>query len=270
MKQHIALYGKGGIGKTTVSLNLALTLAKRGMNILLIGCDPKQDTTRLLMKAPLPSIMEQYEGLIHGRVPPERVIASPREHLWCCEVGGPKPGVGCAGRGITIALNYLDKTGYFSRSDIVLYDVLGDIVCGGFASPVTRGYAERIYVVSSGEQASLFAANNLIRGMGAIGRPVTGMIYNERKFQGEDAIIKEFSSAVQVPVMAKIPYAEEIKLSELCRKAICECPGTGHITACYAQLADCILRETQHPSMPVPLETEELYELIGRTYFEVM
>ncbi len=270
MRRHIALYGKGGIGKTTVSLNLALSLAKRGIKVLLVGCDPKQDTTRLLADRPLPSIMEQYDGLLHGRVPPEQVILRPRENLWCCEVGGPKPGVGCAGRGITIALGYLDKTGYFERSDVVLYDVLGDIVCGGFASPVTRGYAEQIYVVSSGEQASLFAANNLIRGMQAIRRPVSGILYNGRGFRGEDAIMEEFSAAVRVPVTARIPYAEEIKLGEIRRKAICECPGAEHIAAHYEALAGRLLEEGPPPCEPAPLETEALYELIRRKYFEVM
>lgn len=267
MKQQIALYGKGGIGKTTVSVNLALTLAKRGLRVLLVGCDPKQDTTRLLTEHPLPSIMEQYEALLHRRIPPETVIAHPRENLWCCEVGGPKPGVGCAGRGITISLAYLDQTGYFERSDVVLYDVLGDIVCGGFASPVTRGYAQRIFVVSSGEQASLFAANNLIHGMNAIRHPVSGIIYNERNFRGEDEIMDAFCGAVGVPVISKIPYSEAIKLGEIERRAIRECPGGEQVAAYYEALADRMLQAPE-PAEQAPLETEALYELIRKKYYE--
>lgn len=267
MKHHIAIYGKGGIGKTTVSVNLALALAARGKRVLLVGCDPKQDTTRLLWEKPLPSIMEQYEPLLHGQVPPESVIIHPRENLWCCEVGGPKPGVGCAGRGITIALAYLEKTGYFARVDVVLYDVLGDIVCGGFASPVTRGYAEQIYVVTSGEQAALFAANNLIRGMEAIRRPVSGIVCNGRGFAGETELVDEFSAAVGVPVTASIPYAEEIKLGEIDRRPISECPGAEKLAAYYGALAGRVLAPDP-PGAARPLESEALYELVRRKYYE--
>ena len=269
MNHHIAMYGKGGIGKTTVSVNLALALAAQGKRVLLVGCDPKQDTTRLLWERPLPSIMERYDALLHGRVPPESVIVHPRENLWCCEVGGPKPGVGCAGRGITIALAYLEKTGYFADMDVVLYDVLGDIVCGGFASPVTRGYAEQIYVVTSGEQAALFAANNLIRGMGAIRRPVSGILCNQRGFRGETDIVGRFSAAVGLPVLCSIPYSEEIKLGELRRRAISECPGGEALAGHYQALAGALLTPAE-ATAPQPLEAEALYDLIQRTYLETI
>ena len=268
MKKHIALYGKGGIGKTTVAVNVALTLAQKGLKVLLVGCDPKQDTTRLLTDKPLPSIMDNYDLLVHKRIPPESVITNPRENLWCCEVGGPKPGVGCAGRGITISLGYLDKTGYIDKSDVVLYDVLGDVVCGGFASPVTKAYAKEIFVVSSGEQAALFAANNLISGMKAIQHNVSGIVYNQREFRGEDAIMEEFSKAVKVPVISKIPYSEEIKLGEINRKAICECEGAEHITQYYDDLADKLISASGELS-PEPMKNEDLYELIRKKFYEL-
>ena len=188
MKKRIALYGKGGIGKTTVAVNTALCMARRGYRVLLVGCDPKQDTTRLLTKQPLISILERYDGPC-GPSLQDGLIANPRPNLWCCEAGGPKPGVGCAGRGIAIALNALEKAGWFDRVDVVLYDVLGDVVCGGFSTPVTKGYARELYIVTSGEQASLFAANNILAGMQGLGACVRGLIYQERRFTGEDALI---------------------------------------------------------------------------------
>ena len=160
--RRIALYGKGGIGKTTVAVNAALEMARRGQKVLLIGCDPKQDTTRLLLSGPQKSILECYDELHSGALGLDSVLAMPRAGLLCCEAGGPKPGVGCAGRGVLIALEYLKTQGVMERCDTVLFDVLGDVVCGGFATPVTRGYARDVYVVTSGEQASLLAANRAV------------------------------------------------------------------------------------------------------------
>ena len=261
MKKRIALYGTGGIGKTTVAVNTALCMARRGYRVLLVGCDPKQDTTRLLTKQPLISILERYDGPC-GPSLQDGLIANPRPNLWCCEAGGPKPGVGCAGRGIAIALNALEKAGWFDRVDVVLYDVLGDVVCGGFSTPVTKGYARELYIVTSGEQASLFAANNILAGMQGLGACVRGLIYQERRFTGEDALIETFSRRVNVPVAVKIGFSERIKLCEMHDMAVSEEERAGVETAQFMALAERMLTESGPPAEIYPMDRTQLSQFI--------
>ena len=155
----LAFYGKGGIGKSTVVSNLSLVFAEKGFRVLQIGCDPKADSTLLLREGKkLPSVMD----LVRSRQPfsLEDMVTEGREGIFCAEAGGPLPGLGCAGRGIITALEKLEEMGVYEtcRPDIVLYDVLGDVVCGGFAMPMRDGYADHVYVVTSGENMSVYAA----------------------------------------------------------------------------------------------------------------
>lgn len=261
-KQRIAIYGKGGIGKTTISVNLALTLAREGYKVLLVGCDPKQDTARLLLQERLPTIVECYDGLQSGRIPIERVCARVRENITCCEAGGPKPGVGCAGRGVLIALDLLSQRGILSQADVVLYDVLGDVVCGGFATPVTHGFTDRIYVVTSGEQASLLAANNILSGMNSVGGKTGGLIFNARGFEGEETYVRRFASLTGVPIVGVMPYSQRIKTEELNRRAICEADGAVLEEQAMRALANEVLNGT--PCQPRALTPDGLYDMIAQ------
>lgn len=260
--RRIAIYGKGGIGKTTLSVNLAIEMARSGLKVALIGCDPKQDTARLLLRGRIPTIVERYDDLSSGRASMDEVCVRARENLICCEAGGPKPGVGCAGRGVLIALDLLNRRGVLSEADVVLYDVLGDVVCGGFATPVTRGFTDRIYVVTSGEQASLLAANNILAGMNAVGGRVGGLIYNARGFKGEDVCVERFSERTGTPVVGRMPYSQRIKLEEMNRRAICEAEDARPENDAIRALAGALLGDAPCAS-PEALPVDALYDMIA-------
>ena len=162
----IAIYGKGGIGKSTVASNLSYTISKKGHRVLQIGCDPKSDSTRALLKGKVQTTVTEYMR----NVPPSQrrlddIVNIGSNGVMCIEAGGPKPGVGCAGKGIVGMFQTLEKMDCSSlEADTIIYDVLGDVVCGGFAVPMRSLYSDSIIIVTSGEYMSLFAANNIMKG----------------------------------------------------------------------------------------------------------
>ena len=261
----IAIYGKGGIGKSTTAVNLAITIAKTGKKVLIIGCDPKQDTTRLLVPKTQASIMEKYEQLKNNKCNLDEIAFQTEDNICCIEVGGPKPGVGCAGRGIILALEFLKKNEYFNKADVVIYDILGDVVCGGFASPISKGYAEDIYIVTSGQQASLFAANNIINGMNAVGGNIQGLIYNEKGFEGEVEIVIDFAKEVNIPIVGKIHYSLRIPDYEMRKKAITEAEPEGIEALEYSQLWNQIMTQTKTGSV-IGLSNDEFYSLMEKLW----
>ena len=208
----IAIYGKGGIGKSTISANVSAALAEMGYRVLQIGCDPKHDSTRLLLRGKIPITVLQYiKTVLPAERRPEDIMYRGYGNVACIEAGGPDPGVGCAGRGIITTFELLEALGIRSSLfDITLYDVLGDVVCGGFAVPIRKEYADAVYIVTSGEYLSLYAANNILRGIKNFtetnGR-VAGIIYNARGLHEEDRV-KRFAEAVHLPVIAHIPRSE--------------------------------------------------------------
>src|SRR5471030_2085398 len=162
----IAIYGKGGIGKSTTTQNLTAGLSELGKQVLVVGCDPKADSTRLLLGGLAQKTVLDTLREVGADVELERIMKRGFQGTWCVESGGPEPGVGCAGRGIITSIGLLESLGaYTEELDYVFYDVLGDVVCGGFAMPIREGKAQEIYIVASGEMMALYAANNIAKGI---------------------------------------------------------------------------------------------------------
>ena len=209
----IAVYGKGGIGKSTISANVSAALAGKGLEVLQIGCDPKHDSTRLLLRGNIPTTVLDYIKCVlpeYRRL--EDIVFTGYGGVACVEAGGPEPGVGCAGRGVITTFELLEELGldqeYF---DISIYDVLGDVVCGGFAVPVRDEYADVVFIVTSGEYLSLYAANNILKGIKNFTEKtckVAGIIYNTRGLKEEDERVRRFAEAVRLPVITQIPRSE--------------------------------------------------------------
>ena len=193
----IALYGKGGIGKSTVASNLTVSLSKKGYRVMQIGCDPKADSTKLLLGGRLSSTI--LDTMKQERPVREAVVRG-TNGCYCAECGGPKPGSGCAGRGIIAAFEQLEKQRVIERisPDIIIFDVLGDVVCGGFAMPIRNGYARDVFIVTSGEMMSLYAANNIAAAISDMGRDgyasLGGIIQNSREIDGEHENVERAAS----------------------------------------------------------------------------
>ena len=217
----IAVYGKGGIGKSTVTSNLAAAFASMGKKVIQIGCDPKADSTINLLggTTPIPvmNYMREYDE------DPETVEDISKVGyggVLCIETGGPTPGLGCAGRGIITALEKLKETGAYEthQPDVVLYDVLGDVVCGGFAAPIREGYASKVLIVTSGEKMALYAANNINNAVKNFEdrsyAKVYGIVLNHRNVENETEKVTEFADSVGLPIVGEVPRSDEITRCE--------------------------------------------------------
>ena len=202
----LAFYGKGGIGKSTTVCNLALALAEKGLQVMQIGCDPKADSTASLLGGKRPVTVLDLVRKYNDDFTWQDMVAFGEKNIACVEAGGPVPGMGCAGRGIINALEKLQSKGASDaiKPDVVLYDVLGDVVCGGFAMPMRKGYADKVYIITSGENMSVYAAANIAmalknfenRNYAALG----GFILNRRNVKDEEAKVKtlaeDFNSCI--------------------------------------------------------------------------
>lgn len=221
-----AVYGKGGIGKSTIACNISAALAAKGLTVMQIGCDPKADSTSLLHGGDrIPTVLDMTRKT-GGKFTLDDVVFKTSSGVYCVEAGGPVPGLGCAGRGIINALESLEKLGAYEvyKPDVVVYDVLGDVVCGGFSMPMRKGYADKIFVVCSGEKMSRYAAANICmavenfkgRGYASLG----GIILNRRGVPDEDEAAEELAADFNTSVIGTLDRSEDIPLAEEMGKAI--------------------------------------------------
>ncbi len=244
----IALYGKGGIGKSTISANLSAALAQQGYKVLQIGCDPKHDSTRLLLGGKsIVTAMEYMKNTPPALQRLEHVLHSGYGGVVCAEAGGPEPGVGCAGRGILSTFALFERLGLtFDSFDVVLYDVLGDVVCGGFAVPLRRDYADRVYVVTSEEFMSLYAANNILKGVKNYddeGYRLGGLILNSRGEQEVQEPVEQFARLVDLPIVQTVPRSEIFRRAERNEKTVVEVFPNSPEAAVFRQLAQSVMQD---------------------------
>ena len=269
--KEIAIYGKGGIGKSTLSSNISAALSMAGKKVLQIGCDPKHDSTRLLMGGKrITTVLDYIKCVNPTGYKTEDILARGFRETGCIEAGGPTPGVGCAGRGIITAFELIDKLHIKEQYDTIVYDVLGDVVCGGFAVPIRREYADTVFLVTSGEYMSIYAANNILRGIKNYDgqeRRVAGILYNCRNVKNEDERIKAFWESVGLPVFAKVPRNDIFALAEKKNVTVMEMTeGRNEIAEIFNDIAARILSGPQlYPAKP--LSDEDLEEVIlnGKT-----
>ena len=217
----IAIYGKGGIGKSTMTSNLAAAFAYLGKRVIQIGCDPKADSTfNLLGGEPLLPVMNYLREHDEDPESIEGISRIGYGGILCIETGGPTPGLGCAGRGIIATFSLLEDLGLFEtyKPDVVLYDVLGDVVCGGFAAPIREGYAEKVLIVTSGEKMALYAANNINTAVTNFAdrsyAKVEGIICNRRNIPDEDAKVRAFAEKAGLTIVGDIPRSDDINRYE--------------------------------------------------------
>jgi nitrogenase iron protein NifH len=266
----VAIYGKGGIGKSTTTQNTVAGLVEMGKKVMVVGCDPKADSTRLLLgglaqRSVLDTLREEGED-----VELDDIRAGGFCKSLCVESGGPEPGVGCAGRGIITSINMLEqldayKTEQGENLDYVFYDVLGDVVCGGFAMPIREGKAEEIYIVCSGEMMAMYAANNISKGILKFAETgvvrLGGLICNSRNVDNEREMIEEFARRLGTQMIHFVPRDNDVQRAEINRKTVIEWNAACKQADEYRQLARAIDQNTKFV-IPKPLQISELESLL--------
>lgn len=244
----LAIYGKGGIGKSTVASNLAVAWAQSGLTVLQVGCDPKADSTLLLRHGrAVSTVLDRVRSQEPFGL--DDVVVPGYAGVLCAEAGGPLPGLGCAGRGVITALERLGQLGVYDRyqPDVVVFDVLGDVVCGGFALPMRDGYADRVYVVTSGENMSIHAAANIgvavqrfqQRGYAHLG----GIVLNRRDVAGERDKVDELARDLDTRVVGDLPRSKAVTDAEERGRVLMEDDPQGAMATCYRKLAADILAD---------------------------
>jgi nitrogenase iron protein NifH len=264
--RQIAIYGKGGIGKSTTTQNLTAALGEMGKQIMIVGCDTKADSTRLILnglaqKTVLDTLREEGED-----IDLDEIMKTGYAGIRCVESGGPEPGVGCAGRGIITSINMLEQLGaYTDDLDYVFYDVLGDVVCGGFAMPIREGKAEEIYIVASGEMMAMYAANNISKGIkrfASTGRArLGGIICNSRQVDNEYEMLKAFAEELGSQMIHFVPRDNMVQRAEINKKTVIDYDPSEPQAAEYRALAKAIDGNDMFV-VPKPMEQDRLEEIL--------
>ena len=263
--RQIAIYGKGGIGKSTTTQNLTAGLTELGKKVMVVGCDPKADSTRLLLgglhqKTVLDTLRE------NGEVELSDIMKEGFGGTKCVESGGPEPGVGCACRGIITSIGLLERLGAYTEDlDYVFYDVLGDVVCGGFAMPIREGKAKEIYIVASGEMMALYAANNISKGIAKYARTggvrIGGIICNSRNVDRERDLLEAFAAELGTQLIYFVPRDNIVQRAEINRKTVIAYDPKSAQAQEYRNLAEAIDKNTKL-TVPQPMTQDRLEEIL--------
>ncbi|WP_059369175.1 nitrogenase iron protein [Treponema endosymbiont of Eucomonympha sp.] len=262
--KQIAVYGKGGIGKSTTTSNLSAALSEMGLKVMQFGCDPKSDSTNTLRDGKyIPTVLDTLREKVSVKA--GDVIFMGFNGIYCVEAGGPAPGVGCAGRGIITAVELFKQQKVFEDLDldVVIYDVLGDVVCGGFAMPIREGIAEHVFTVSSSDFMSVYASNNLFKGIAKYsasgGALLGGVIANSIGSPYSREIIDDFVAKTHTKVVEYVPRSVTVTQSELQGKTTIEAAPESAQAGVYRSLAKKIAEHTASKT-PAPLEVSQLRE----------
>lgn len=267
--ERIAFYGKGGIGKSTVAANVSAILAKKGKRVLHIGCDPKADSTRTLLSKKISSVLEILEE--KEMLQRKDIVHLGKYGVQCVECGGPEAGCGCAGLGITTAIEELERLGIFREKwDVVVYDVLGDVVCGGFSVPMRKHYVDRIFVVTSAEYMSLYAANNILKGVKRYSQEESlfgGLILNHIKNKKEEEAVRIFAQRTGTYICALLEESMEMKKADFGGVLFTEIFHQGKNTEALKKFTEKLLEGACERTIPISMSAEEI-EVFGKEIYE--
>lgn len=268
MIRKIAFYGKGGIGKSTTQQNTAAAMAHYyNQKVFIHGCDPKADSTRLILGGkPQDTLMDTLRNEGEDKVTIAKVVKTGYQGIRCVESGGPEPGVGCAGRGVITAINLMEELGAYTPDlDFAYFDVLGDVVCGGFAMPIRDGKAQEVYIVASGEMMAIYAANNIAKGLlkyaEQSGVRLGGIICNSRKVDREKEFLNEFCASIGTHMIHFVPRDNIVQKAEFNKKTVIEYDDTCEQAKEYGELARKII-ENDKFVIPKPLSMDELESMV--------
>ncbi|HWQ73756.1 MAG TPA: nitrogenase iron protein [Syntrophomonas sp.] len=268
MTRKIAFYGKGGIGKSTTQQNTAAAMATfYDQKVFIHGCDPKADSTRLILGGkPQETLMDVLRQEGAEKVTNDKVIRQGFQGIRCVESGGPEPGVGCAGRGVITAIDLMENNGAYTPDlDFVFFDVLGDVVCGGFAMPIRDGKAQEVYIVASGEMMAIYAANNICKGLlkyaKQSGVRLGGIVCNSRKVDKEREFLEEFTTAIGTKMIHFVPRDNIVQKAEFNKKTVVEYDAEENQAREYGELARKIIENTDFV-IPKPLTMDELEQMV--------
>lgn len=244
----VAIYGKGGIGKSTTTANLSAALSKKGLKVMQIGCDPKSDSVKNLCGGKkIPSVLEILRTKKADEIKLSDLVYEGYNGVLCVEAGGPTPGIGCAGRGIITAFEKLEELKAYEiyKPDVVLYDVLGDVVCGGFAMPIRNGCADFVFIVTSGEMMALYAASNIVSAIKNFGNrgyaKYAGVILNSRNVENEVEVVQKALDEIGGKIVQVVPRDGLVQLAENQGKTVVEAYPESEMAGVYMQLAEKVL-----------------------------